>query len=192
MWRSLLQRLRLLFHTGARWQRRNQALIRRLRRRGVSVGERCVILTEQFSLEPYLVSIGDDVAIAGGTVFLTHDGAAFLLRKRRPDAQHLGRITVGHDTFIGQNCIILPGARIGAHCVVGAGSVVRGVIPDNSVVMGNPATVVGRTSLFLEMMNVSPDTLDTFALPAPDRERHIIKHFRRDAEPPGAAGRPVS
>ena len=123
----------------AGWQARNEALIARLRARGVTIGEECVIFTDQFSLEPYLVEIGDRVAVAGGTVFLTHDGAAWLLRRRRPDSQHFGRIIVGDDTFIGQGCIILPGARIGTNCVVGAGSVVRGTIPDNAVVMGNPA-----------------------------------------------------
>lgn len=159
------------------WRIRNEAVIARLRRRGVSIGENCVVLTEQFSLEPYLVQIGNRVAISGGTIFLTHDGAAWLLRRRRPEAQHFGRITVGDDTFIGQNCIILPGSRIGTNCVVGAGSVVRGTIPHNAVAMGNPATVVGRTGLFLEMMDASPDTLDTYSLPPDDRERRLREHF---------------
>lgn len=38
--------------------------------------------------------------------------------------------------------IILPGVTIGNNVIVGAGSVVREDIPDNSVVMGNPARVV--------------------------------------------------
>lgn len=162
----------------AGWRIRNERLIERLRRRGVAIGTGCVILTDQFSLEPYLVEIGDRVAVSGGTTFLTHDGAAWLLRRRRPDAQHFGRITVGDDTYIGQNCIILPGARIGSHCIVGAGSVVRGTIPDNSVAMGNPAAIVGRTGLFLEMMDASPDTLDTYSLPEPERARRILQHFQ--------------
>lgn len=161
----------------AAWQVRNEALITRLRARGVTIGEDCVIFTDQFSLEPYLVKIGDRVAVAGGTVFLTHDGAAWLLRRRRPDAQHFGRIIVGDDTFIGHGCIILPGARIGTNCVVGAGSVVRGEIPDNAVVMGNPASVVGRTSLLLEFMHASPYTLDTFSLSPHEREKHVRTHF---------------
>lgn len=165
------------------WRTQNDRLIASLRERGVTIGEGCVILTDQFSLEPYLVEIGDRVAVSGGTMFLTHDGAAWLLRRRRPDAQHFGRITVGDDTFIGQNCIILPGSRIGSHCVVGAGAVVRGTIPDNTVAMGNPATVVGRTGLFLEMMDASPDTLDTYNLPEDERERRIRGHFADSRQP---------
>lgn len=161
------------------WKARNEALIVRLRRRGVSVGDGCVILTEEFSLEPSLVEIGDRVAIAGGTMFLTHDGAAWLLRRTRPEAQHFGRITVGADSFIGQNCLILPGTRIGTNCIVGAGSVVRGTVADGMVVMGNPARVVGRTSLLVALMDASPDTLDTYSLPEAERQRRICRHFGR-------------
>jgi acetyltransferase-like isoleucine patch superfamily enzyme len=37
---------------------------------------------------------------------------------------------------------VLPGARIGKHCVIGANSVVTGEIPDFSVAVGNPARVI--------------------------------------------------
>ncbi len=43
---------------------------------------------------------------------------------------------------IGANSTILPGVRIGRNSLVGAGSVVTRDVPENSVVVGNPATVV--------------------------------------------------
>jgi acetyltransferase-like isoleucine patch superfamily enzyme len=156
-----------------------------LRSQGARIGDDCVIFTDQFSQDPYLVEIGNRVVISGGTLFLTHDGAASLLRRRgRPHAQHLGRIIVGDDTYIAQNCMILPGSTIGAHCIIGAGAVVRGTIPDNSVAVGNPAKVIGRTSLFLERMERSPDTIDSFHLPSDEREAMLRGHFqlnRREA-----------
>jgi len=39
---------------------------------------------------------------------------------------------------------VLPGASIGRHVVVGAGSVVTGDLPDFSVAVGNPARVIRR------------------------------------------------
>lgn len=42
---------------------------------------------------------------------------------------------VGKRTCIGAGCIILKGTIIGENCVIGVGSVVKGVIPDNSVVI---------------------------------------------------------
>lgn len=53
-----------------------------------------------------------------------------------------------HETRIGKNCFVGMGARIqpgtilGDGCVVGANSVVRGVFPDNSVLVGAPAKVI--------------------------------------------------
>jgi acetyltransferase-like isoleucine patch superfamily enzyme len=159
------------------WKINNERTIAKLRHQGVKIGDNCVIFTTEFSLEPYLVEIGNRVAISGGTMFLTHDGSAWLLRARRTNAQHFGKITVGDNTYVGQNCIILPGTKIGANCIIGAGAVVRATIPDNSVVVGNPATVVGRTSLFLEMLDKSPDTLDTWAMSAADRKMCVQRHF---------------
>ena len=162
------------------WKIENQRTIEKLRQQGVRIGDDCVIFTTEFSLEPYLVAIGNRVAISGGTIFLTHDGSIWLLRTRRSNAQHFGKITVGDNTYIGQNCIILPGTQIGANCVIGAGAVVRGTIADNSVVVGNPATVVGRTSLFIEMLDQSPDTLDTWAMSATERKMVVQRHFGLD------------
>ena len=159
------------------WKIENERTIEKLRQQGVRIGDDCVIFTTQFSLEPYLVEIGNRVAISGGTIFLTHDGSIWLLRGRRANAQHFGKITVGDNTYIGQNCIVLPGAQIGANCVIGAGAVVRATIPDNSVVVGNPAMVVGRTSLFVEMLDNSPDTLDTLSMSATERRMVVERHF---------------
>ena len=49
---------------------------------------------------------------------------------------------VGNDVWIGMNALICPGARIGNGVVVGAGSVVRGTVPDYAIVAGNPATIL--------------------------------------------------
>lgn len=50
--------------------------------------------------------------------------------------------TIGHDVWLGYGAMVLPGARIGNGVIVGAGSVVRGAIPDYAIVTGNPAKVV--------------------------------------------------
>ena len=48
---------------------------------------------------------------------------------------------IGHDVWLGFGALILPGATIGNGVIIGAGSVVRGEIPDYAVVTGNPAQV---------------------------------------------------
>ena len=146
-----------------------QRTIAELRAQGVRIGEGCVIYSKAFSTEPYLVSLGNRVGVSGGVKFLTHDGAAWMLRARRPAAQVFGRIEVGDDCYIGENALLLPGTTIGAGCLVAAGAVVKGRFAANSVIAGNPAKVVGRASLLVELLDQSPDTLDSLQLSAEER-----------------------
>ncbi len=54
-------------------------------------------------------------------------------------------IIIEDDVFIGARAIVLKGVRIGAGAVVGAGSVVSRDVPQEAIVAGNPAVVVGST-----------------------------------------------
>jgi maltose O-acetyltransferase len=51
-------------------------------------------------------------------------------------------IEIGSDVWVGGGAIILPGVRIGARAVIGAGSVVSRDIPDGMFAAGNPCRVV--------------------------------------------------
>ena len=44
-------------------------------------------------------------------------------------------IMIGDHCWIASDAIILKGAQIGKNCVIGAGCIVRGMVPDGSVVM---------------------------------------------------------
>jgi acetyltransferase-like isoleucine patch superfamily enzyme len=51
-------------------------------------------------------------------------------------------VVVGFGADIGMNASILPGVRIGANSIVGAGAVVTHDVPDYAIVAGVPARVV--------------------------------------------------
>lgn len=52
-------------------------------------------------------------------------------------------IIIGHDVWIGANCIITPSVmKIGNGAVLGAGSVVTKDVPPYAVVAGNPAKII--------------------------------------------------
>jgi acetyltransferase-like isoleucine patch superfamily enzyme len=53
-------------------------------------------------------------------------------------------IIIEKNVWIALNCVILPGTNIGKGSIVGANSVVHGNIPAYSIVVGNPAVVVGK------------------------------------------------
>lgn len=53
-------------------------------------------------------------------------------------------VTVGQGCWLGDGVMLLPGATLGDHCLVGAGAVVRGSFPPGAILTGNPATITGQ------------------------------------------------
>ena len=52
-------------------------------------------------------------------------------------------VFIGENCWIGIRAIILPGAKIGNHCIVDAGSVLSNKeYPDSPLIAGNPAKVI--------------------------------------------------
>lgn len=54
-------------------------------------------------------------------------------------------VYIGEDAFIGASVVVLPGTRIGKSVIIGAGAVVKGVVEDYSIMVGNPARKIGDT-----------------------------------------------
>lgn len=58
----------------------------------------------------------------------------------------IGHITIGNDVWIGANAVILKNTEIGQKAVIGAAAVVTKNISANSVVAGNPAKPINKSS----------------------------------------------
>lgn len=103
----------------------------------------------------YLIEVGDDVILSNCSI-LAHDGSTKIYLGK----SKVGKVKIGNRVFVGYNSIILCNVKIGDDVIVGAGSVVTRDIPSNSIVAGNPARVIGKTSDFIDkhknMMNESP------------------------------------
>jgi acetyltransferase-like isoleucine patch superfamily enzyme len=155
----------------------NEKKIKYLRKQGMKIGKNCLFNTMSFSTEPYLIEIGDHVAIAAGTEIITHDGAIWCFRDELINADVFGKIKIGNNVFIGDNCTILPNTIIGDNSIVGAGSVVRGKFPENSVIFGNPAKVVLSMKMqkFLYLQN--PGLMKTRNLTDSKKGIIVKKHF---------------
>jgi acetyltransferase-like isoleucine patch superfamily enzyme len=147
-----------------------------LRKKGVKIGKNCKVHTVSFSTEPYLVEIGDNARITSGTIFITHDGAVNCF-PGEIGGGIFGKIKLGNNVFVGTNSIILLNTTVGNNCIIGAGSVVRGDFPDNSVIMGNPAKVIMRTSIQKLIYRQHPGLVKTNNLPRSESTKLIKKHF---------------
>ncbi|WP_087294537.1 CatB-related O-acetyltransferase [Gemmiger sp. An194] len=78
-----------------------------------------------------------------------------------------GDTVIGNDVWIGRECVIMPGVKIGDGAIVAACSIVTGDIPPYTVFGGNPARFIKQrfdeelTSLLLQFRwwELAPETL---------------------------------
>jgi acetyltransferase-like isoleucine patch superfamily enzyme len=150
--------------------------IKYFRRQGMKVGIDCLLNTMFFS-DPFLVELGDHVTIAEGTYLITHDDGISRFREEFPGDDIFGKIVIGNNVFIGINCTILPNTTISDNCIIGAGSVVRGKFPANSVIFGNPAKVVTTMNAQKLLYRYSPGRIRTANMTSEEKIPVIIKHF---------------
>ncbi len=90
-------------------------------------------------------------------------------------------LSIGHDAWIGERAIILPGCRtIGIGAVVGSGAVVTKDVPDFAIVGGNPARVIR----FRFSPAIIARILESRWWEAPlDRLRDALPFMLKDLEP---------
>jgi acetyltransferase-like isoleucine patch superfamily enzyme len=113
----------------------------------VTIGDRCSIGRGTSIVGMRHIEIGDDVAIAPN-VYITDHNHSYGDIEAPIVGQWpaIGWVRIGAGSWLGTGVVVLPGADIGCHVAVAAGSVVRGVVPDRSVVAGAPAKVVRHYS----------------------------------------------
>lgn len=115
---------------------------------------------------PQNLFLYDNIHILSGFTFISDKGC-FYMKKGSGAAQNLTVITDTHnrhvgfafkdnrvingysdviveeDVWIGANVSLLPGVKIGRGANIGTGAVVRNNVPPYSIVVGNPAKVIG-------------------------------------------------
>ncbi|WP_016798423.1 acyltransferase [Vibrio cyclitrophicus] len=109
----------------------------------LKVGESCQIKSNSYFDCSGGISIGDYFHTGRGlTIFSTSHNWNKASKLPYDDEFIPKPVSIGNYVWLGANVTILPGTSIGNGVIVSAGSVVRGNIPDNVVIAGNPAEVV--------------------------------------------------
>ena len=90
---------------------------------------------------------GGQISVGAGTAIGQHCVLVAANHTVAPDQPYLNTqwnekvtgIDIAENVWIGANCVILPGARIGANSVIAAGSLVNREVPPNEMWGGYPA-----------------------------------------------------
>lgn len=107
---------------------------------GMDIGRNVIIARTVHldkNINPKGIHIGDNTWLLRNSMVLAHD----YCRGENGTGKRFNTY-IGKNCVIGVNSIVLPGVKIGDHCVVAAGSVVTKDVPSNSLVAGNPAKVL--------------------------------------------------
>jgi acetyltransferase-like isoleucine patch superfamily enzyme len=124
------------------------------RAKGATIGDDCRLVGNvDLGTEPYLVKIGNHVSITR-SIIITHDGGVWVARKKSPELDVFGSVEICDNVFIGANCIILPGVKIGSDVVVGAGSVVTKDLASGGVYAGVPARLLRPIESYIESCKI--------------------------------------
>lgn len=103
----------------------------------LSIGDKCFLNSNVSMTCMKQIKIGNGCQIANNVVIVDHDhdykNSLSLFNKEK--------VIIGNHVWIGANSVILKGAVIGDNCVIAAGSIVKGVIPDNTLYYQTRETV---------------------------------------------------
>ena len=138
------------------------------------IGENCSWGPAILPLYAELIKLHNNVYIHKTAKLIPHDMLNRFLVRAKPDSglspkERLGCIEIMDNVYVGMNVLIMPDVKIGSNCVISAGSVVMNDVPDNSIVAGNPARVVGHFDSFIAVrkkLRVTKEPFRNQELPA--------------------------
>lgn len=105
---------------------------------GVNISSNCTVFSSNSLTMEADTLVGAYSYLLSGGEYDTNSSTRFVDQN---GMKSKGPLVVGSNSWIGAGAIVLDGASIGEHCVIGAGAVVTKPVPANSLAVGLPARV---------------------------------------------------
>ncbi len=91
-----------------------------------------------------------------------------------PDKERVKPVSIGDHTFLGQGCVVYPGAQVGDGVLAKAGTHIMGTIPPFAIIGGNPCKVSRLAYIPEEMRSVAGE--EKYAQWLAEQEVYMQKH----------------
>ena len=101
----------------------------------LEIGEGCFFNNGCMAVAKERITIGNRAAFGPNVLIYDHDHDISSAESIHDSGYKTSPVVIGDDVWIGANTVILRGTVIGRDCVVGAGSVLKGVYPAGSVIV---------------------------------------------------------
>lgn len=177
----------------------SESYIKHLRKKGVRIGKntvfwgpRTIVIDEG---HPHMISIGENVNITGNCTVLAHDYSSQVgaVLRGKEIYGNVRPVIISDNVFVGFGSIILAGTTIEENVIIGAGSVVSGLIEKNSVYAGNPAKRIMSIDDYLKKLSKRQlrDAIDIYknykiafnVAPGENIFGHYANVFKPDSSP---------
>lgn len=152
------------------------------------MGDRVMISSRKIPLYAKLISIGNNVWMASGVEFISHDVTHFMLngmKDGRRYTEKVGCIEIGNNVFIGAGTKILYDVKVGNNVIIAAGALVNKDVPSNSVVGGVPVRVIGSFDDYLSKrreFSVEHSANNAKQEISPECEKELWEKFQKERE----------
>lgn len=100
----------------------------------IEIGDNCFFNNDCSINSNHLIKIGRGVLFGENVKIYDHNHRFNEHKPIKAQGFSNGTVTIGERCWIGSNVTILKGSEIGNNCVIGAGCVISGKVPDNSIV----------------------------------------------------------
>ncbi len=129
---KIIYRKNLLIGKGVTWRRGFSVM--KMPEAVIQIGDNCFFNNDCSINSNHLIKIGGGVLFGENVKIYDHNHRFNEHKPIKAQGFSNGTVTIGERCWIGSNVTILKGSKIGNNCVIGAGCVISGKVPDNSIV----------------------------------------------------------